>query len=215
MEDESQNRIPSLQLQPPTVDFIDNRLPDYHPLFKDPPVHYDTTTRQYVPNAIQSPVPRSHAVQQHQNFPYHTNTLSHQASPSGTGNVVYDATGGGARPTWTDVKSMHLLNQLLPKALAHFKMATPEPTDQANSTYSIRSLSDWDAIHKKLLESQSAYQEGRFAKARRRVADKVRPVAGGSRSFTAVVPDTLVSTPIVGIIQVVLEVCIKPEEMLP
>ncbi|ORY62060.1 uncharacterized protein BCR38DRAFT_466838 [Pseudomassariella vexata] len=41
----------NLSRQPPTVDFINNRLPDFHTVFVDPPVHYDPMASQYVPNS--------------------------------------------------------------------------------------------------------------------------------------------------------------------
>lgn len=208
MEDDSQNRIPDLQLQPPTVDFIDNRLPSHHPMFMDPLVHYDPVTQRYVPDDAQSLAPRSYALQRPP-----TGSVSHQDPHHGTEHVI-DATGSSPRPTWTDVNAMYLWNELFPEALVRFMAATPEPKDQADPRYSIRGLPDWDAIHAKLLECQSAYQEqGWFGRTRRRVADRMHPVTAGSRSFGAVMPDSVFSTPIVGVVQVILDVGPEPSHL--
>lgn len=208
MEDQ-QNRIPDLQLQPPTVDFIDNRLPSHHPMFVDPPVHYDPVAQYYVPDA-QSLVLRSYALQRP------SGSASQQEDTHDATEHVIDATGSSPRPTWTDVNAMQLWNELFPAALMRFMAITPEPKDQADPKYSIRGLPDWDAIHAKLLECQSTYQEqgGWFGKTRRKVADKMHPVTAGSRTFGAVMPDSVFSTPVVGVVQAILDVGLQPNCML-
>lgn len=206
MEDDSQNRIPDLQLQPPTVDFIDNRLPSHHPMFMDPLVHYDPVAQRYVPDDVQSLVPRSYAR-------HRLPAVSHQGPHHDTEHVI-DATGSSPRPTWTDVNAMYLWNELFPEALGRFTGDTSEPKAQADPRYSIRGLPDWDAIHAKLLECQSAYQEqGRVGRALRKVADRMHPVSAGSRSFGAVMPDSVFSTPIVGVVQVILDVGLEPSHV--
>ncbi|RFU80454.1 hypothetical protein TARUN_1747 [Trichoderma arundinaceum] len=42
--------IPSIHLQPPSVDFIDNRLPNIHDVFRHRDVHYDPDLQKYVQN---------------------------------------------------------------------------------------------------------------------------------------------------------------------
>lgn len=208
MEDDSRDRIPNLQLQPPSVDFIDNQLPRHHPLFQNPPVHYDPILKHYVPNNLQSPVRRSFDLQQH--------SMALRRLSTGPGDTVIAATEATARPTWTGVEAMRLWNELFPAALARFKETTVEPKSQVNKKYSIRNLHDWKAIKAKLEASQSAYQQegtesynasASFTKIYRKVADKMAPVAEGSRNITRAIPDSVFSAPVLGTIQIICDVC--------
>lgn len=108
---------------------------------------------------------------------------------------------------------MRFWNELFPEALAKFKSTVAEPKSQVNSKFSIRQENDWEAIFSKLEQSQSVYQEeagGRrwFRKMRRKAADSVDVIAEGTRNLSMAIPDTVFSTPVVGVIQIILDVSI-------
>lgn len=120
---------------------------------------------------------------------------------------------------WTDVKAMDYWNQLFPEALAKLKSTVSEPKSQVHSQFSIRHENDWEAIFAKLEQSQCIYQEEFggparwFRRMRRKAADNMDVVGEGTRNFATAVPDTVFSTPILGIVQILLDVSLEPSMM--
>ncbi|KAK7417428.1 hypothetical protein QQX98_004547 [Neonectria punicea] len=193
--------IPRLHLQPPIVDFIQNRLPQHHPGFVNPPVHYDPTSGNFVPNnqaLIERPdngvlvPPRPHVI------PATVSSL-----PPLNETVL------ASRPAWEDTTVMVFWNRIFSEALAKFQL-TVEPKGRSKTEYSIRNERDWDAIYGKLEKAQSIYQKdagagGWLRKVRRKGADNVTPVAETARIVGKLVPDSVFSTPIAGAVQVLLD----------
>ncbi|KAH7136819.1 hypothetical protein B0J13DRAFT_625450 [Dactylonectria estremocensis] len=198
--------ISRLQHQSPAVDFMDNRLPPHHPMFLDPPTHYDLNSGKYVPNSqALASRPEDNAFVHGEAHP----ALSPQSpTPLPTSMIANDSS-YPSRPSWTDTKAMKFWNAIFPEALEKFK-ATPEPKGRPKTPYSLRNEHDWDAIYEKLEKARSKYQNeggkvGWIRKVRRKAADHVAPAAEATKSVGKLVPDNPYSTPVAGAVQVLLD----------
>jgi hypothetical protein len=55
------SRVPPVHLQPPSVDFIDNRLADFHDAFKNSQSQYDHVLGKYIPAPMTADIISMHA----------------------------------------------------------------------------------------------------------------------------------------------------------
>lgn len=181
--------------QPVTVDFIDNRLPRYHPAFTDPPVRYDVMSGQYFPHS-QALVPLTK-----------NGTL---VAPISGSPALVKLDDLPPRPEWADFKAMEFWDAIFSEAMTRFKM-TMEPKGRSKTTYNIRDKDNWDEVYDTLETARNKYLKdggavGWLRKVRRKAADKVTPIAEVARIASKLCPDSSPGTPVLGAVEVLFEV---------
>ncbi|KAK2763468.1 hypothetical protein CKAH01_05062 [Colletotrichum kahawae] len=112
---------------------------------------------------------------------------------------------------------MERWNELFLEAMTTFKHTFPAPKGRSE-IYSVRTEPDWEAIYAKLEKAQAKYQSdggrvGWFRKKRRSAADNASVVSEVVGSISAIVPDTVFSTPIFGVVQLLLDAVNKGAEV--
>ncbi|KAF4462568.1 hypothetical protein FALBO_10622 [Fusarium albosuccineum] len=181
--------------RPATVAFIDNHLAEHHPAFAGSMVTFDPMAGQYVPNNqdVISTAPDGDLV---------------ASSNSAAGPL--SANSFPPRPTWTDTAAMKFWESIFPEAIV--KLAEEiEPNSKLNPAFDIRKKSDWDSVYDTLQAARARYQEqggkvGWLRKVRRKIADNITPGAEVARIASAVTPNDPYSTPVLGTVQVLLDV---------
>lgn len=164
------------------VGFIENRLPQYHPAFAAPPIHHDSITQQYLP---------------------YTQVLRPSLSM-----------GFSPRPAVTDTRVMNFWEAIFPASMVRFTSDTPEPKGRTGTTHSIRDKDNWEAIYDVLNSARAQYQNeggavGWLRKVRRKAADNIAPIAATAKTASKLTPNDILSTPVVGAVEVVLDVRTK------
>lgn len=199
----SKSDIPDLQLQSLAVDFIDNRLDKYHPAFSTPPARYDPARGSFMPVLTPRPDTTMQS-QQHQQ-------LSTTPRPDDVQLIP--------RPPAEPAKALKFWDSLFVRAMNKFTAgpnAVKEPGGRAEAGYSIRDKKDWTAVFDTLQDAKQCYFQkkgikGTFRRVYRSIADFGAPVL---LDVTKLVPETgcLFVTPVVGAIQIVLEVTLLSPE---
>lgn len=181
--------IPSIHLQPPSVDFIDNRLPAIHDVFRDRDVHYDPVLQRYVENRTITGADGSSAGESHDN----SQAL---VQPSYTFGDV-----GGSEKFW---------GLIFPDAMQKFIQEYPnEPKQRDKSGYSIRSQTTWDGVNEQLHNAREVYDgtkqgfRGRCKRVFRKIGDNT---AEPAQNIIRVIPDIDYVSPILGAVQLLLNV---------
>lgn len=197
----SNSPIPSLSEQSPTVDFIEQRLPHHHPIFRlGRPIHHESDAYNFAASHDEQALTLRPTMPIQQGRPSETyiqdNSVTTTLLP---------------RPSWGDVNTMELWNALFPEALARLNETVVEPKDRANTNFSIRKGKDWAAIFSKLEQSKVVYQNegglvGRFTRGRRTAADNLASVNEAVGNLSKAIPDSMFSTPVTGALKVVLGV---------
>ncbi|KAJ0414354.1 hypothetical protein BJY00DRAFT_321098 [Aspergillus carlsbadensis] len=187
--------MPRISRQPPTVDFIDNQLPKHHPMFQNPPTHYDPSSDRYVGSASPAKPMASG----------NSNTLTWAPDPVDPADDNWELP---PRPADTDIKAMTFWDWLFPLAMADLALK-PAPTS-TKPEHSIRHKTDWDSVYETLEKARGEYrtEDGKrklFRKVRRRAADQAAPVAEAARTVSALAPNSLFSTPLLGAVVMMLD----------
>ncbi|KAK3983790.1 hypothetical protein QBC44DRAFT_391456 [Cladorrhinum sp. PSN332] len=168
--------------------FISSRLSQYHAAFADPPLHHDPMSGLYVPNN-QMMVPRPN-----------------------------QEVGYASRQQLTDTDLMTLWSAIFPASMDRFKADAKEPKGRAGTEFSIRDKDSWDEIYTVLVSARSKYQDegGRVGWLRnicRKGADNVAPIAASAKTTSKLVPNNVISTPVVGALELVLDAIKKAAEV--
>ncbi|KAL2837694.1 hypothetical protein BJY01DRAFT_237764 [Aspergillus pseudoustus] len=185
------NSMPQISGQPPTIDFIDNRLPKHHMMFQNPPIHYEPSHDRYVAN-------------------------KDPANPmaSGGGNIPhkplypFDPYDLPPRPADTDIKAMTFWTWLFPLAMADLTSKVIQPNTK--TAYRIRNKPDWESVYEILEAARGEYcaEDGKrklFRKVRRRAADGVAPVVEAAHTVCTLAPNSPFSTPVLGAVVIILD----------
>lgn len=198
----SKSYIPDLQLQSLAVDFIDNRLDKYHPAFSTPPARYDPASGSFI--AVPTPQPD-------------TTMQSQQQQPSTTPQV--DDVQLSPRPLAEPAKALKFWDSLFVRAMNKFTTgpkAAGEPDDRVKKGFSIRDKKNWTSVFDTLQKAKESYFQkkgikGGFRTVYRAMADYGAPIL---LDATNLVPETgcMFVTPVVGSIQIVLEVTLLSPE---
>ena len=201
----SKSYIPDLQLQSLAVDFIDNRLDKYHAAFSTPPARYDPVRASFVavPKSQPDSTMQSQQQQQHPTTPPADDT---QLSP---------------RPRAEPAHALKFWDSLFVRAMHKFTAgpkAAKEPSGRVEAGYSIRDKTNWTAVFDTLQRAKQSYFEkkgikGAVRRVYRAIADHGAPVV---LDLTRLVPNTdcVFVTPVVGSIQIILEVALLSLEIL-
>lgn len=187
---ESHSTPPSFRLHTPTVDFIENRLPQYHPAFDTRYVEFDASKARFVPSSTITLAPRGSP-----------GTLitpgvhsSPQESPRQVPGMLYDMT------FW---------QELFPKAMDMLK-ADPKPKSAEDKSWGIRHLSTWADVQAKLdiaLEKYDFHHGSQHvSKFRRWTRSGLDKYAVTLQQGAKLVPELDIAKPIIGAIRVVLDV---------
>ncbi|KAF2684959.1 hypothetical protein K458DRAFT_366444 [Lentithecium fluviatile CBS 122367] len=186
-------RIPRVLHQPPSVDFIENRLPELHPAFKNLPVRYDQALKRFVLNP--EPVAMSRR--------------SGQLDPShdGHGNSSKQS-GLQDRVLSPPIYAMKFWGGLLEKSLEQLRVDCPQEPErlQEKPEYSIRTQGTWADIYKRLQCARVQYDGtksgflGRFKRGYRRLADQ----SAIANQTLEMIPDNEYVSPVKAAVQVLV-----------
>lgn len=183
------SNIPSIHLQPPSVDFIDNRLPTIHDVFKHSDVHYDPVLQKYV---------QTQSITDADGLDAGKNRDNNQAlvQPNYTFGDI-----GESEKFW---------GLIFPDAIRKFIEEYPnEPKQRDKSGYSIRTQTTWNGVNEQLHKAREVYDgtkqgfRGRCKRVFRKIGDNtVEP----AQNIIRVIPDIDYVSPILGAVQLLLNV---------
>ena len=195
--------IPDLHAQPPAADFIDNHADRYHPAFAVPPSEYDPAFGMFMIRSQPSnwgPPPSWEMIASTRAaaLPLPARRLpSPPDEPS------------PPRPLAEPVEALKFWDTLFPLAMDQFKKEWPlEPEALIKSGLGIRNEKDWTSVFDKLEIAKQGYSnvdvgfKAKFRNVYRAIADTaVQPLM----NVTKLVPDVEYITPVLGIIEILLE----------
>lgn len=190
------NRDPLLKgsSRPAAVDFIDNRLPKYHPAFINSSSHYDAEDGKYIPNNQDSVTTDSRGA-----------VSMNDSSTSPDYGIL------SPRPSWTNIEALKSWNTIFPAALNKLMSTSQEPSGRSKTEYSIRQgKSDWNAVYDTLENARAKYeQSSKMAGLLRKTSENIIPLAQVLKLTSNIDPDTPFSTPILGAVSIFLDVRYK------
>lgn len=169
----------AISSQTPEVDFIDNRLSQYHPEFSVPGVAYDLQRNRYLANT----------------------SFMEQ---NGADNTLETA----PRPVPSSVDKMKFWATIFPLAMVSLEAQYPvEPRGRVESGYSIRNTSSWGQVETQLQRAREAYENtagftGNFKKGTRKVVDYAPKMSGA----VSLVPDIDTASAVVSVVKTLLTV---------
>ncbi|UKZ81155.1 hypothetical protein TrVFT333_008926 [Trichoderma virens FT-333] len=188
--------IPELGNQPPSVDFIENRLPKYSQAFNDPNIRFDVASQQFVseyvtngPNEAFRERPEPNAVQINDNLP--------AVSPVDDSSLMV------SKPS-TRTEEMEYWDEIFPDAITKFQKTTPPKIKKVE--LQIRDDTSWQGISLKLEKARSDYlnQSGQLGQAFRWGADHATKGNNIVKIAQGVAPSNPYSSPVLGAIQFIL-----------
>lgn len=177
--------IPDLARQPPAVDFIDNRLPDYHPIFANPPAKYDLVSGQYI--RIPPPDPMQGGA----------------LPPTSTSPTEILR-----RPELKAVKAMGFWKDVFNDAKRQFIAENPDLKGRySKSPHNIRGKKTWTEVYTELDKTRADYVkrqgiQGWFKMMWRETADHIEPAI----LLVEAVPQNEYVTPVLGAVKFLLQV---------
>lgn len=181
--------LPPFRLYAPEVDFIENRLPEYHEAFIPSKIRYDAGKRQFVglvPGQSQ-------------------NLIIPNASPPSQ-----------PRPVPGAVVDMKFWDELFPNAMEYLNS---ESTVQSkhDGEWGIRNLSKWQDVQAKLEKARQVYDFENSSQNVGKVRRKVRSLMDSHHAIVQqavkVVPNSDIATPIVGVINIIVDVRTRYDPM--
>lgn len=172
---------PNIPKQPPSVDFIDIRMPDYHHSFEQDLCRFEPEEGKYEPRGQLSIVAK------------HGILPPPRQVPAAVSSMKF----------WESIlpNAMDKLRD---------STQTPEPKALAGSDSSIRFASTWDEVIGKLEKAQLRYdgtKQGLLDRLKYR-SRKVMDYTDGVHRIVKVVPDTDIVSPVLAAVNVLLDVCL-------
>lgn len=210
--------IPDLRRQGLAVDFIENRLDGYHAAFATPPSRYDPDIGMFV-IYTQKPRPASPlpacSINGHSNLPAQTTPAASTTAVTMTPAVPTTSTTDRytlpKRPLAEPAEVLKFWDSLFDRAMDKFKATHPkEPEEISIKCHSIRNKSKWTDVYDQLEGAKQGYCNidkgfrAGFRKVYRKFADHAATPLQGAVNF---VPDIDYVTPVLGAVQILLEVC--------
>ncbi|KAK2040621.1 hypothetical protein LZ31DRAFT_568576 [Colletotrichum somersetense] len=197
MDEENLTQIatprPSFQLHSPAVDFIENRLHQYHPAFDAHHVQFSPSQDQFVPRR---PLPSDPSLSQG----IMTATMA--------GSDLLSLPRQSPRPAPSAVKDMLFWHEVFPRAMEILNMDTSS-CEIKDPAWKIRHLSTWVDVQETLTRAQQRYdfysgpqQVGRF---RRKIRNVLDDNTVKLQQVSRLVPEVDIAKPVIGAIKVVLD----------
>lgn len=211
--------LPELRRQSTPVDFIDNRL-EHHAGFAIPPARYDPGLGSHIicqPQPSFSDLPGNYLATKPP--PISPNTQSVSAAEYVIGK---DGTEDGTllpRPLAQPAHALKFWDSIFSRAMDEFKNDHPvEPKNLTSSKYDyrIRTKLDWDAVYAQLELAKTNYcneTKGFTAKTRKVYRRLGRTIAQPMMTAAKLVPQLDVVTPVLGAVQIVLEVLLTRDSV--
>ncbi|KAK1993592.1 hypothetical protein LX36DRAFT_661366 [Colletotrichum falcatum] len=183
---------PSFQLHSPAVDFIENRLPEYHPAFDARHVRFSPSQGQFV---VRRPPP------------FELSSPQSTTPASTAGPDLLSLPRQSPRPAPVAVNEMQFWHDIFPKAM---EMLNADPSCAIKDpAWKIRHLSTWADVQETLIRAQRQYdfhsnprQVGRF---RRKVRSVLDDNTAKLQQISRLVPEVDIAKPVVGAVKVVLD----------
>jgi hypothetical protein len=178
----SSTNIPKSHAQPLAVDFIDSRLPEYHPAFKNSQSHFDRALGKYV-SSISETSMASDSLQ-----PI-SNEIRHSRLPP-------------------PVEAMKFWNHIFKPSMDIFKDEKQYPKPKLKPEYNIRDKDSWCDVHETLQKARENYDVskkgylGHLKSGVRKLADNLGPV----EQIATAVPNLDYVSPVLAAVEVILEV---------
>jgi hypothetical protein len=212
--DHLEPQIPSLHLQSPAVDFIENRLDKYHPAFSTPPSRFEPSMRTFIVDVASSATPE----------PPSLSGAMEPYGQSGNHNMLVATTGPATtamhsnispRPSPKPLEALDFWGLCFPEAMKRFTETHPvEPEQLVKLGCGIRDKSDWTQVFNRLDMARKEYSKGdnkfklAMRTAYRNFGDNLaepfhrltKLIPGGGELGSAAV------SPIIGCVQILLEV---------
>lgn len=178
------NRIPSLRLQPLSVDFIDNRLSQYHPAFKNPPSHFDPISGNFYADKI------------------YTKSMSTPGDLSHPMRTQLKNVGK------TEPQHSRSHQALFPEMMTNFrKEYDKEPKGRCNTKYTIRSQTDWDGVLRILIAAQDVRGDARPGAAGKvkKFAGKLNAHSTKVKKLVPLIPSNTYTSPVIIVLNVIFD----------
>jgi len=186
----SNNSVPPpIQLWSPAVDFVENRMWQYHPAYDAQSIRYDPTQAQFV--ALEPSLSASSS-----------NLLAANVSASPQPRPAR------GRSLWTDLWTV-----VFPEAMYELSK-TPAPKQKDVQIWGIRTCSDWPRVQSKLDMARGYYDhlygQKHVGKFRRKMRDVMDKGSVPLQQIVKGVPSVDVVSPIVSVGNVLLDVGTPP-----
>lgn len=189
MASESSSMIPPIHLQPPSVDFIDNQLPQHHGVFRNTNAHFDHMLQRYVSDTTSS---NDQALVESDANGEATNELAPLCQ---MGDV------GDPEKFW---------GLVFTDAMTAFVTKYPnEPDGISKLGYSIRSQTTWKGINDQLHKARQVYDgsqkqfRGWCKRTMRKIGDNA---AEPATNIISLIPNIEYVSPVLGAVQLLLNV---------
>jgi hypothetical protein len=181
-------RIPNILVQPASVDFIENRLVEFHDAFNTQDSRYDSSLQRFVSVRDAGRVVTIENVQD---------------GPPGADRQVLPP-----RKLPPAVEAMQFWTEILPEAMKRFEKDHKEPDNVRKQGYSIRKAESWNEIHAQLERAKEKY-DGPKEGFRGRLTRTYRKGAGLSQmglQMARVLPEADIVSPVKAAVNVLLDV---------
>lgn len=177
------SHIPTITKRAPTIDFIDQRLPKYHPFFASQAVQYDPGSRKFVERNMRNNV-------------VSTGT---PAAPASSASLIQ-------RREWRQINALTFWAGIFPESMAQFN-STQESYSRSKSMYDIRDKTDWHSVYEtlELARKNRDSDGGSLRKAHRRKIDRVKPGANAAKLESKVTSQESLATPVLDAVEVILD----------
>lgn len=188
--------FPRVHLQPPSVDFVETRMPEYHAAFRNSLTRYDPEDNQYK---------------------VHEENLAIMAAeqslkPPESSSESSPVTQVTIRPLPPPSSATKFWKSVFPQSMSKFRNSgdSPEPIGRAESGYSIRNETTrtWDDVRTQLERAQEKYdgtKQGLMGRLKRG-SRKIMEHGDGLRRIVQAMPDLDIASPIFAVAKVLLEV---------
>ncbi|RYP66421.1 hypothetical protein DL771_007830 [Monosporascus sp. 5C6A] len=181
---------PAFMLHTPAVDFIENRMSQYHPAFATNGIRYSPTQSQFVPLAGPTAV-------------------VHVPGPSTLAPPPAAPATPQPRPTPGSINDMGFWAEVFPEAMNRLNQEPLPYSGPYQPQWGIRHLAVWRDVQAKLDMARRHYDfyngqqnVGKFRRKLRSVMDKVAvPLQQGMR----LIPNVDMATPVIGVIDLLLD----------
>lgn len=200
-----------IRLQTPAVDFIDNRLPRYHPAFEHPERFHGEDGNQLIAIGSDWSSPTT--------FDHTTSFVpSDQAAKSqdlvGPAMLSPRPSQQAARPLPPSIEDMRFWESIWPKAIDRLS-ETPEAPGRKDKGFSIRGAKKWADVTNTLNRARDKYNGtkadgsryhtvlGKIKRSGRRVGETV---ATPLQQAIKVVPNHPIATPVLGAVDLLIKV---------